>query len=75
MNMDDKKSSKVWKWQDVCNMQSGRIIMKHVYISLKKDGLIGKLYVMNLALTGLSTTACISLQNILKIHFIVMDAF
>lgn len=38
-------------------------------------GLIGKLYVTNFALTGLSTTAFVSLKNILKIHFIVMGTF
>lgn len=58
------------------HIQSGRIIMKHVFILVwKKDGADSKLYVTNLALTGLSTTAFVSLKNILKIHFIVMGTF
>lgn len=41
--------------------------MKPVYISSKeKCGMIGKFSVTNLALAGLSTTAFISLQNVLR---------
>lgn len=60
MNMDDQKIIKsITMTGCMWHMQSGRIIMKHVYLVWKKMGLIGKLYVTNLALTGLSTTAFI----------------
>lgn len=49
------------------HMQCGGNIMKPVYISSKeKCGMIGKFSVTNLALAGLSTTAFISLQNVLR---------
>lgn len=75
MNMDDKLS-KVWIWQDVLTHTEWKNYYEtRVYISLKKDGADSTLYVTNLALTGLSTTAFVSLKNILKIRFIVMGTF
>lgn len=37
MNMDDENLSKIWTYQDVCDMQCKENIMKRIYISLKKD--------------------------------------
>lgn len=48
MNMDDQKIIKSMNMTGcMWHMQSGRIIMKHVYLVWKKMGLIGKLYVTN----------------------------
>lgn len=67
MNMDDKNPKYGYDRMYVTHAVWRKYYETCVYSSLKKSrGLIGKLCVSNLALTGLSTTAFIFLQNIVR---------